>query len=52
MATIVMCHMSICHMAAGNVNELLFFGYMCKVLPTIDVDIRDMSYVNVPYIGG
>ena len=28
MATFVMCNMSTCHMAAGNVNKLLPCGYM------------------------
>ena len=46
MAAMVMCHMSICHMAAGNVNQLLLCGF------TIDMVTRNMSYVNMPYGGG
>ena len=42
MATMVMCHMSICHhTAAGNVNELLLCGYMYTLLPTVDGANRD-----------
>ena len=43
MATIVLCHMSICHMAAGNVNELLLRGYMYTMLLTVDGDNRNLK---------
>ena len=51
MATIVICHMSMCHMSAGNVNELLYCGYMYPLLPSVDGNDRNLSFVNLPYDG-
>ena len=51
MVTIVPCYMSICDIAAEKVNEPLLCGHMYTLLPTIDDDNRDLSYVNVPYVG-
>ena len=39
-------------MSAGNVNELLYCGYMYPLLPSVDGNDRDLTYVNVPYVGG
>ena len=51
MVTIVLCYMSICDIAAVNVNELLLCGYMYIMLATVDGDNRTLSYVNMSYGG-